>query len=197
MMFSPSPFIASPESVGVWLPLFCVSATHRSMFALSREPCPRKVLPHEYAQDAAVWDLLHPRKMFLALSYAFLIMMVIFCSIKGRRCRKHIGSIALMREFADTAPEARYHLWKIGRKLKSRTLFTSRAYAFPGLPHRSLLRSRFPKVTPSRTWFFDAGVHRYRLSYTRQDITQSFLPSSEISRVHIQTECGPGLSLFP
>ena len=62
-----------------------------------------------------------------------------------------------------------------GSKLKkSRTLFTSRTYVFPGLPHKSLVRSHLPKVTPSRTWFFDAGVHRYRLSYTLQNITQSF-----------------------
>ena len=129
----------------------------------------------KYAQDAAASDLRHPRKMFLALSYAFFIMLVVFCLIKGRRCRKHIRSISLMREFADTAPEARYHLWKIGRKLKkSRTLSTSRTYVFPGLPHRSFMRSHLPKVAPSRTWFFDAGVHRYRLSYTRQNITQSF-----------------------
>ena len=59
---------------------------------------------------------------------------------------------------------------------KSRTLFTSRTYAFPGLPHRSFVRSHLSKVTPSRTWFFDAGVHRlgYRLSYTCQNTTQSF-----------------------
>lgn len=95
--------------------------------------------------------------------------------IKGRRCRKHMGSIVLTREFADTAPEARYDLWKIGRKLKkSRTLFTSRSYVFPGLPHRSFMRSHLSKVTPSHSWFFDAGVHRYRLSYTRQNITQSY-----------------------
>ena len=105
------------------------------------------------------------------------IMLVVFCLIKGRRCRKHIRSITLTQELADTAPEARYHLWKVGRKLKkSRTLFTSRTYAFPGLPHRSFVRSHLSKVTPSRTWFFDAGVHRlgYRLSYTCQNTTQSF-----------------------
>ena len=104
------------------------------------------------------------------------IMLVVFCLIKGRRCRKHIRSITLTQELADTAPEARYHLWKAGRKLKkSRTLFTSRTYAFPGLPHRSFVRSHLSKVTPSRTWFFDAGVHRlgYRLSYTCQNTTQS------------------------
>jgi len=57
----------------------------------------------------------------------FLSCWVLFYLIKGRQCRKHIGSIVLMREFADTAPEARYHLWKIARKLrKSRTLFASR-----------------------------------------------------------------------
>ena len=42
-------------------------------------------------------------------------------------------------------------------------------------PHRSFVtRSHLPNVTPSRTWFFDADVYRYRLSYTRQNITQSF-----------------------
>jgi hypothetical protein len=35
----------------------------------------------------------------------FYIMLVVFCLIKGRRCRKHIGSIVLTQEFADTAPE--------------------------------------------------------------------------------------------
>ena len=129
----------------------------------------------KYAQDAAAWDHWHPRKMFWALSYAFFIMLVVFWWIKGRRCRKHIGSIVLTREFANTAPEARCHLWRIGRKLKkSRTLSTSRTYVFPGLPHRSFVRSHLPKVTPSCTWFFDAGVHRCCLSYTRQNITQSF-----------------------
>ena len=47
-MFSPSSLIASPESVGVWLPLSCVLATNRSMSALSRDSCSCKVLlPHE------------------------------------------------------------------------------------------------------------------------------------------------------
>lgn len=45
---------------------------------------------------------------------------------------------------------------------------------FPGLPHRSFVRSHLPNATPSRTWFFDGDVHRYRLSYTRQHIIQSF-----------------------
>jgi len=47
MMFSPSSLIASSESVGVRLPLSWVSATYRSMSALSRDPCSCKVLPHE------------------------------------------------------------------------------------------------------------------------------------------------------
>ena len=38
---------------------------------------------------------------------------------------------------------------------------------FLGLHTDLFVRSRLPKVTPLRTWFFDAGVHRYRLSYTR------------------------------
>ena len=137
----------------------------------------------------------HPRKMFRALSYAFFIMLVVLCLIKGRRCRKHIGSIVLTRELSDTAPEARYHLWKIARKLKKlRTLFTSRTYAFTGLPHRSFVRSHLPKVTPSRIWFFDADI----ICSTPARISPShFLPFFEISRVHIQEECDPGLWLFP
>jgi hypothetical protein len=47
MMFSTLSLIASPESVGVRLPLSCVSTTNRSMSALPRDPCSRKVLPHE------------------------------------------------------------------------------------------------------------------------------------------------------
>lgn len=96
----------------------------------------------KYAQEAAACNLPHPRKMFLALSYAFFY---------------HVGGILLDK--GKTVPEThqihrpdsricghstreRYHLWKVGRKLKkSRTLFTSRTYAFPGLPHRSFVRS--------------------------------------------------------
>lgn len=42
----------------------------------------------KYAQEAAAWDLLHPRKVFWALSYASSSCWWHFCLIKGRRCRK-------------------------------------------------------------------------------------------------------------
>jgi hypothetical protein len=59
---------------------------------LQTDPCLRclgipvlvKCYLMKYAQDAAACDLRHPRKMFLALSYAFFIMLVVLLLDKGK-----------------------------------------------------------------------------------------------------------------
>ena len=150
-MFSPS---FSPESVGVRLPRSWVSATNRSMFALSRDPFSRKVLPHEICTGCCGM-----RPSTSSQDVFGLVDVVVYRILLDKQCRKHIRFIILTREFADTAPEARYHLWKVGRKRSHAHSLRAGPYMSPGLPHRSSVRSHLSMVAPSCTKFFDAGVH--------------------------------------
>lgn len=70
--------IASPESVGVWLPLSCDSATNRSMSALPRDPCSRKVLPHEIRTGRYGMESSASSQDVLDLVVCFHIMLLAF-----------------------------------------------------------------------------------------------------------------------
>lgn len=124
----------------------------------------------KYAREAAAWDLLHPRKVFWALSYASSSCWWHFCLIKGRRCRKtrwiHRPDERICRHntreaFAVPLVENRPEIEEV-----THTLIPVGHTCFLGLHTDLFVRSRLPKVTPLRTWFFDAGIHQYRLSYT-------------------------------
>lgn len=159
-MFSPSSLIASPESAGVWLPLFCVSATNRSMSALSQDPCSRKVLPHEICTGRCGMGPLASSQDVFGLVVCFFYHAGGILLDKGKAMPETHQIHRLDARICGHSTRGAVPLWKIGRKLKkSRTLFTNRTYVFPGLPHRSFVGSHLPKVTPSRTWFFDAGVY--------------------------------------
>ncbi|KAF8811107.1 hypothetical protein BYT27DRAFT_6455382 [Phlegmacium glaucopus] len=85
MTSSPSSLIASPESVGVWLPLSCASATNRSMSALPRDPRSRNVPPHEICTGRCGMEPSASSQDVLSLVVCFHIMLVVFfCLIKGR-----------------------------------------------------------------------------------------------------------------
>ena len=199
MMFSPTSLIASPESVGVWLSLSCVSATHRSVSALSRDLCYCLMLPREiHTERCGMGPLAFSQDVFGLVARLSLSRWWYF----ARKREDDAGNTSdplSWRENLRTQHQRRGIIYRMfGRKLKkSRTLPTNRTHASPGFSHWSLVRSYLPKVTPSCTWFSDAGVHRYRSSYTRQNIIQLFPNSFEISGVHIQEECGPGLWFFP
>ena len=128
----------------------------------------------------------------------FFIMLVVFCLIKGRRCRKHTGSTVLTREFADTAPEARSfiehrsEIEEVTHTLYQQDIrvFWASTQIFHGITFaqghsltHSVLRCRCPPIS--------SVLHPLRISPSH------FILSFEISRVHIQEECGPSLWLFP
>lgn len=111
-----------------------------------------------------------PRKVFWALSYASSSCWWHFCLIKGRRCRKtgwiHRPDERICRHntreaFAVPLVENRPEIEEV-----THTLIPVGHTCFLGLHTDLFVRSRLPKVTPLRTWFFDAGIHQYRLSYT-------------------------------
>jgi hypothetical protein len=142
------------------------------MSALPRDPCFfASCYLMKYAQEAAAWDLLTSSQGVLGLViYASSSCWWHFCLIKGRRCRKTVGYIVLTREFADTTPERRSRLPLVENRPEieevTHTLIPVGHTCFLGLHTDLFVRSSLPKVTPLRTWFFDAGIHQYRLSYT-------------------------------
>ena len=118
------------------------------MSALPRDPCFCKVPLHEIRTGRCRMGPSTSSQDVLGLVVCFFCHAGGILLNKGKAVPETHWIIVLTREFADTAPEARYYLWKIGRKLKKpRTFFTSRTYAFPGLPHRSFVRLHLPKVT--------------------------------------------------
>ena len=194
MMFSPSFLIASPESVGVWSSLSCVSATNRSMSALSRDPCSRKMLPHEIRTGCCGMGPSASSQGAWSLVVCFFYHVGGILLDKGKAMPEthwiHRPDAGICRH----STRGRYHFRKVGRKLKKlRTLFTNRTYVFPGLPHRSFVRSYLPKVTPSRTWFSMPMSTDIVCPTSARISSSDFISSFEMSRVYIQEECGPGL----
>lgn len=136
----------------------------------------------KYAQDAAAWNLLHPRKMFWALSYASISCWWYFFARSGKvmpethwihRPDARILQTQHQRGVAVQLMEDRSKIEEVTHTLCIRAGHTY----FLGLHIDLFVRSHLPKVT-LRTWFLGADIV---CPTPRQKILPGyFLPSFEM-----------------